>query len=400
MKKLLQHRIEHYTAAKEAKEKGIYPFFRPISSSQDTEVYIRGKKVLMFGSNSYLGLVTHPRVKEAACQAIHKYGTGCAGSRFLNGTLDIHLELENKLAAFTGKEGAIVFSTGFLANLGVMSCLTGRNDYLILDEYDHASIYDGTRLSFSRVIKYAHNDMEDLFKKLSRLPEEAVKIIAVDGIFSMEGDIARLPEIVAIAETFGATVIVDDAHSLGVIGENGSGTASHFNVTDQTDIITGTFSKSLASLGGFVASDNETIEYLKHHARALIFTASLPPASIASASTALDILREEPCHIENLWINTRYARHLLAEAGLDTGHSESPIIPIFIRDNEKTFAITQMLSEKVFVNPVISPAVPSDSSLLRFSLMSTHTFSQIEEAVEQISLACRKLKVNSQKEMV
>src|SRR5690606_26181025 len=253
MKKALHTRMAQYTLSNQFKEKGIYPFFRPISSSQDTEVIINGKKVLMFGSNSYLGLITHPRVKEAAQQAIRKYGTGCAGSRFLNGTLDIHVELEKKIAAFTGKEDALIFSTGFLANLGVMSCLTGRNDYLILDEYDHASIYDGTRLSFSRVIKYAHNNMDDLRRRLTALPEEAVKVIAVDGVFSMEGDLAKLPEIVAIAEEFGATVIVDDAHSLGVFGKNGSGTASHFGLDERVDIITGTFSKSLASVGGFVA---------------------------------------------------------------------------------------------------------------------------------------------------
>ena len=400
MKKALHARIAKYTIANQFKEKGIYPFFRPISSSQDTEVMINGKKVLMFGSNSYLGLITHPRVKEAAQEAIRKYGTGCAGSRFLNGTLDIHIALEKKIAAFTGKEDALIFSTGFLANLGVMSCLTGRNDYLILDESDHASIYDGTRLSFSRVIKYAHNNMEDLHRRLTALPEEAVKVIAVDGVFSMEGDLAKLPEIVAIAEEFKATVIVDDAHSLGVFGKNGSGTASHFGIDERLDIITGTFSKSLASVGGFVASDNETIDYIRHQARSLIFTASLPPASVASVSAAMDILVEEPHHMENLWANTRYAMHLLQEEGLDIGHTESPIIPIYIRDSDKTFAITQMLRDEVFVNPVISPAVPSESSLLRFSLMSTHTFDQIEEAVSKISAACKHVKVARREEVV
>jgi 8-amino-7-oxononanoate synthase len=385
MSKPLQARIASYTIAKEARERGVYPYFRPIESAQDTEVIIHGKRVLMFGSNSYLGLTNHPRIKEAAIKAIEKYGTGCAGSRFLNGTLDIHIELENRIAAFTGKQAALIFSTGFQVNLGVMSCLTGRNDYLILDEYDHASIYDGTRLSFSRVIKYAHNDMTDLARRLSMLPEEAVKIIAVDGIFSMEGDLAKLPEIVAIADQFGATLIVDDAHSLGVIGHKGAGTASHFNLNDQVDLITGTFSKSLASLGGFVAGDEATIDYLKHHARSLIFSASMTPASAASVIAALDILETEPQHMQQLWRNTHYAMHLLKEAGFDLGETESPIIPIYIRDNEKTFVATSLLQQQgIFVNPVVSPAVPSNASLLRFSLMATHTFSQIEEAVEKL----------------
>lgn len=401
MNKPLHARIASFSTARDARKKGIYPYFRPIESAQDTEVIIQGKKVLMFGSNSYLGLTNHPYIKERAQQAIEKYGSGCAGSRFLNGTLDIHIELEDKIAAFTGKQAALIFSTGFQVNLGVMSSLTSRNDYLILDEYDHASIYDGTRLSFSRVIKYAHNDMADLQRRLSSLPEESVKIIAVDGIFSMEGDIARLPEIVALAERFGATIVVDDAHSLGVIGHKGAGTASHFNLDNQVDIITGTFSKSLASLGGFVASDYETIDYLKHHARSLIFSASMTPASAASALAALEILETEPEHMQQLWSNTRYAMHLLQEEGFDIGHTESPIIPIYVRDNEKTFLITSMLhQEGVFVNPVVSPAVPSDSSLLRFSLMATHSFNQIEQAVEKLAQAFKKVGVLQIKERI
>ena len=401
MSKPLEARIASYAVAKEARNKGIYPYFRPIESAQDTEVIIHGKRVLMFGSNSYLGLTNHPHIKEAARKAIEKYGTGCAGSRFLNGTLDIHIELENRIAAFTGKQAALIFTTGFQVNLGVMSSLTGRNDYLILDEYDHASIYDGTRLSFSRVIKYAHNDMEDLARRLSVLPGESVKIIAVDGIFSMEGDVARLPEIVSIAEQFGCTIVVDDAHSLGVIGKKGAGTASHFNLDDQVDIITGTFSKSLASLGGFVASDNATIDYLKHHARPLIFSASMTPASTASAIAALDILETEPQHMEQLWGNTRYAMHLLKEEGFDIGNTESPIIPLYVRDNDKTFAITSMLHQQgVFVNPVVSPAVPSDASLIRFSLMATHTFSQIEEAVEKLASAFSRVGIRKIKERI
>ncbi len=396
MSKYLHERIAAFKTASIAKEKGIYPYFRPIESAQDTEVYIDNKRVLMFGSNSYLGLTNHPKVKEAAKKAVDKYGSGCAGSRFLNGTLDIHIELEERLASFLGKEAVVIFSTGFQVNLGVLSCLTGRNDYLLLDEYDHASIIDGARLSFSRIIKYAHNDMQDLEQKLCKLPEKSIKLIAVDGIFSMEGDIARLPEITALSKDYHGTVVVDDAHSLGVIGHYGSGTASHFNVTNEVDLITGTFSKSLASLGGFVAGETETIEYLKHHARSLIFSASMTPASTASVLAALDIIESEPEHIEKLWTNTHYAMRLLKQEGLDTGDTVSPIIPIYIRNNDHTFFITKILhDEGIFANPVVSPAVPSDSSLLRFSLMATHTFSQIEEAVEKISKAFKQVSLDS-----
>lgn len=386
MQKKLNQKISQFKDATLIKEQGLYPYFRAIESAQDTEVILDGKKVLMFGSNSYLGLTNHPRIKEAAQKAIEKYGTGCAGSRFLNGTLDIHLELERKLAEYVNKEAAVLFSTGFQVNLGILSCITGRNDYLILDEYDHASIIDGSRLSFSRVIKYAHNNMKDLEQKLSILPEESMKLIAVDGIFSMEGDIVKLPEIVELADKYGANIMVDDAHSLGVIGEQGSGTGSHFGLTDKVDLIMGTFSKSLASLGGFAAGDDATIDYLKHKARSLLFSASMPPASAASVIAALEIIQTEPEHIERLWANTNYAMDLLKEEGFDLGATESPIIPIYIRDNYKTFLLTKMLQEEgVFVNPVVSPAVPSDSSLIRFSLMATHTFSQIEEAVEKLA---------------
>ncbi|RYD55432.1 MAG: pyridoxal phosphate-dependent aminotransferase family protein [Sphingobacteriales bacterium] len=384
----LLDKVSAYTAAAEARKAGIYPYFRPISSGQDTEVMIDGKRVLMFGSNSYLGLTNDPRLKEAAKAAVEKYGTGCAGSRFLNGTLDIHVELEKRLAAYVGKEDAIIFSTGFQVNLGVLSSLTGRNDYLILDEYNHASLIDGSRLSFSRTIKYRHNNMEDLENKLKNLPDEAVKLIAVDGIFSMEGDIVKLPEIVALAQKYGANIMVDDAHSLGVIGENGAGTASHFGLTDNVDLIMGTFSKSLASLGGFIAADAPTIEYLKHHARSLIFSASMTPASVASVIAALDIIESEPEHIDRLWANTRYATRLLQEEGYDIGVTETPIIPIYIRDNEKTFLITKYLQDNgIFVNPVVSPAVPPDATLIRFSLMATHSFSQIDEAIDKLSKA-------------
>src|SRR6201996_9359610 len=388
MGKKLHDKIALFKDAEMARERGLYPFFRPIESGQDTEVFIDGKRVLMFGSNSYLGLTNHPKIKEASKKAIDKYGTGCAGSRFLNGTLDIHIDLENRLAKYVEKEAAVLFSTGFQVNLGVLSCITGRNDYLILDEYDHASLIDGSRLSFSKVIKYAHNDMQDLRRKLSILPEEAVKVIAVDGIFSMEGDIVKLPEIVEIADEFGANIIVDDAHSLGVIGRNGAGTASHFGLTDEVDMIMGTFSKSLASLGGFVAGDADLIDYLKHRARSLMFSASMPPASVASVIAAMDIIESEPERIQKLWDNTHYAMKLLLDEGFDLGPTESPILPIYVRDNDKTFMVTKLLQNAgVFVNPVVSPAVPSDSSLLRFSLMATHTFAQIDEAVEKITKA-------------
>lgn len=401
MQKRLQQKAAKYTAPAQAREQGIYPYFRPISSGQDTEVYINGKRVLMFGSNSYLGLTNHPKITEAAIAATRKYGTGCAGSRFLNGTLDIHEELEARLAAYVGKEAAVIFSTGFQVNLGALSCLTGRNDYLILDEYDHASIIDGSRLSFSKVIKYAHNDMADLRKKLSQLPEDAVKLIVVDGIFSMEGDIVKLPEMVDIADEFGASIMLDDAHSFGVIGEKGAGTASHFGLTDRVDIISGTFSKSLASLGGFLAADKAVIEFLKHHARSLIFSASMTPASAASVLAALDIIESEPERIEQLWANTRYATKLLLDEGFDLGPTETPIIPIYVRDNIKTFNLTCGLQEQgVFVNPVVSPAVPPDSTLIRFSLMATHTFPQIEEAIGKLTKLAKELNIATVKERV
>lgn len=401
MGKKLHDKIAQFKEANEVREMGAYPFFRPISSGQDTEVVIEGQRVLMFGSNSYLGLTNHPAIKEASKKAIDKYGTGCAGSRFLNGTLDIHIELENRLAAYVKKEAAVLFSTGFQVNLGVLSCITGRNDYLILDEFDHASIIDGSRLSFSRVIKYAHNDMADLQRKLNLLPEEAVKVIAVDGVFSMEGDIVKLPELVQIADKFGANIMVDDAHSLGVIGHKGAGTASHFGLTEDVDLIMGTFSKSFASLGGFIAADYATIDYLKHRARSLMFSASMTPGAVASVIAALDIIETEPERIQKLWDNTNYAMKILLDEGFDLGPTESPILPIYIRDNYKTFMVTKLLQDAgVFVNPVVSPAVPSDSSLLRFSLMATHTFDQIDEAIDKLVRVCKEVGVNTIKEKI
>lgn len=391
--------MKAYNVPQKIQQLGLYPYFRTIESEQDTVVKINGKDVLMFGSNSYLGLTNHPKLKEASKKAIDKYGSGCAGSRFLNGTLDLHIELEQRLAEFVGKEGALVFSTGYQVNLGVISSLTGRHDYLILDELDHACIIDGARLSFSKVLKYKHNDMESLEKILNKCEPDKIKLIAIDGVFSMEGDIVKLPEIVELAKKYNANIMVDDAHSLGVLGRNGRGTADHFGLTDDVDLIMGTFSKSLASIGGFIAASNDTINYLKHNARSLIFSASIAPANAASVIAALDLIQEEPERIDKVWENTRYALGLLKDAGFDTGHTETPIIPVFIRDDFKTFKITKMLLEEgVFVNPVVSPAVASSESLLRFSLMSTHTHDQIEEGVSKIVACAKKLGVLNNEE--
>ncbi len=376
------------------KDEGLYPYFRQISSDQDTAVRIDGKEVLMFGSNSYLGLTNHPHVKDSAKAAIDKYGSGCAGSRFLNGTLDIHEALEEKLARFLGKESALIFSTGFQANLGVVSSITGRHDYIIIDEADHASIYEGTRLSFSKVIKFKHNNPESLERILTSLPEEAIKLVIVDGVFSMEGDIARLPEIMALCQKYQAMIMIDDAHSLGVLGDEGRGTANHFGLTTQADIIMGTFSKSLASLGGFVAADANVIDHIKHTARSLIFSASATPASVASASAALDIMQLEPWRIDALWSNTRFATGYLQELGFDIGETQSPIIPIYIRDDNKTYQMAKMLmEERIFINPVVTPAVRSDASLVRFSLMATHTHDQIATAIEKIRKIAQRIDV-------
>jgi 8-amino-7-oxononanoate synthase len=348
----------------------------------------------MFGSNSYLGLTNHPKIKEAAKKAIDKYGTGCAGSRFLNGTLDIHIKLEERLADLVGKDGALCYSTGFQVNLGVVSALTGRRDHILLDELDHASIIEGSRLSFSKVLKYAHNDMAALEAKLKRCSHDSIKLIVVDGIFSMEGDIVRLPELVRLAGKYDATIMVDDAHAIGVIGKNGSGTASHFNLTDNVDLIMGTFSKSLASLGGFIASDKDTINYIKHNSRSLIFSASMTPASAASVLAAIDIMVSEPERIKHLWEITEYALRGFKEMGFDTGKSETPIIPLFIRDDIKSLLLTQaLLADGVFVNPVVSPAVPKEDCLIRYSLMATHTKEQVQISIEKITRAAKKLKI-------
>ncbi|HMS97434.1 MAG TPA: aminotransferase class I/II-fold pyridoxal phosphate-dependent enzyme [Saprospiraceae bacterium] len=389
---LLKQKMKAYDIPQKIMEMGLYPYFRMIESEQDTVVKINGKDVMMFGSNSYLGLTNHPKLKEAAKAAVDKYGSGCAGSRFLNGTLDLHIELENALASYVGKEGALVFSTGFQVNLGVISSIPGRHDYIILDDLDHACILDGARLSFARTLKYEHNNMQDLERILSKTDPDKIKLIAIDGVFSMEGDIAKLPEIVALAEKYNANIMVDDAHGLGILGPNGSGTAAHFGLTDKVDLIMGTFSKSLATIGGFIAADNDTINYLKHNARSLIFSASIAPANAAAVLAALEVIKEEPERITKLWDNTHRALKLIKDAGFDTGHTETPIIPIYIRDDYKTFQLTKMLQDDgVFVNPVVSPAVASTSSLIRFSLMATHTFDQIDQAIEKLVKISKKL---------
>ena len=390
----LSEKLERFTVPRDLKLAGIYPYFRPIEENNDTEVVIQGRRLLMFGSNSYMGLTNHPKVKEAAKKALDQYGSSCSGSRFLNGTSSLHIELEEKLAEFVGKEAALIFTTGFQTNLGTVASLTGRNGAIILDELDHASIIEGSRLSFSKVLKFAHNDMKDLEDVLLSLPREKIKMIVVDGIFSMEGDICDLPEITKLAKKYEALVMVDDAHALGVIGEAGRGTANHFGITDQVDLIMSTFSKSLASVGGFVAGSSDIINYLKHHSRPMIFSASIPPSAAAAALAALEIIQQEPGRLDVLWQNTNYISKAIREMGFDTNTSETPIIPIYIRDNFLTFKFTQRLFEEgVFVNPVVSPAVPSDSSLIRMSIMATHTRSHLDEALEKIEKVASELQV-------
>lgn len=373
---------------------GLYPYFRPIESEQDTLVKINGKDVLMFGSNSYLGLTNHPKLKEASKKAIDKYGSGCAGSRFLNGTLDIHLQLEEKIAKFVNKDASIVFSTGYQVNLGVISAIPGRHDFIILDELDHACIYDGTRLSYAKMKKYKHNDMASLEKILKSLPENVIKFVISDGVFSMEGDIAKLPRIVDLVKKYNAILMIDDAHGLGVLGKGGKGTVNHFNKTNDVNLIMGTFSKSLASIGGFIASDFDTINYLKHMARSLVFSASIAPSNAASVIAAIDIIESEPERIDKLWANTKYAKERLMAEGFNTGKSETPIIPIFVGNDMKTFQLTRFLQDKgVFVNPVIYPGVPKGDELIRFSLMATHTFDQIDQAIDNIVSIAKNLEI-------
>jgi 8-amino-7-oxononanoate synthase len=390
----LRSRLAQYQEPQRVKDLGVYPYFRAIESEQDTEVTMNGKKILMFGSNSYLGLTNHPKIKEASIEAIRKYGTGCAGSPFLNGTLDIHLELEEKLAKFVGKEKAIVYSTGFHTNIGVIPTIVGRGDHIIGDELNHASIVEGRRLSFASYHKYKHNDMSSLESVLQKLPYESIKLIVLDGVFSMEGDVADLPSVIKLSEKYNASVYVDEAHSLGVFGEGGRGICNHFGLTDKVDLIMGTFSKSLATIGGFIATDAETINYLKHHSRSYIFSASISPAATASVIAALDVIKQEPERLKNLWEITNYSLSAFRSLGFEIGPTETPIIPLYIRDMDKTFIITQELYEQgVFVNPVIPPACSPNDTLIRFSLMATHTKAQIDEAVDKLHAIFRKYEI-------
>lgn len=391
---LLREKMMKYDAPQRAKAAGIYPYFRAIESDQDTEVVINGKKVLMFGSNAYLGLTNHPKIVEAAITATQKYGTGMAGSRFLNGTLDIHIELERKLANFMNKDEAVVFSTGFSVNQGVLGCLTGREDYIIWDERDHASIIEGLRTSFSTKYKFRHNDMKSLENQLKRCNSQSVKLIVVDGVFSMEGDLANLPEIVKLATKYNANIMVDEAHSLGVLGRkySGKGVCDHFGLLDNVDLIMGTFSKSLASIGGFIAGDYSMINYIRHNARTNIFSASISPSATAAASAALDILKAEPDRVKRLWELTHYAINQFKDNGFELGPTSTPIMPLYVRDNDKTFLITKMLFEEgIFVNPVVSPGVAPGDTLIRFSLMATHTTQQIDFAIDSITKVFKKL---------
>ena len=389
--KLLQEKLSKYTEPQKAKAAGVYPYFRAISSEQDPEVIINGKKVMMFGSNCYSGLVNDPRIKEAAIEATRKYGTGLAGSPFLNGTIDLHKRLEAELADYMGKEDVMIYSTGFGVNLGVVSCLTGRNDYILWDEQDHASIIEGRRLSFSRQLKYKHNDMASLEEQLQKCDPEAVKLIVTDGVFSMEGDVADVKTITQLAKKYNAAVMVDEAHGIGVFGEGGRGVCHHFGVADDVDLIMGTFSKSFASLGGFIATDKEITNFLRHHSRSYIFTASITPASTAAALKALEIMKTEPERQQALWDVTNYALEGFRNMGCEIGNTSTPIIPLFIRDNMKTFAITtELLNEGVFVNPVVSPAVAPQDTLIRFSLMATHTKEQVQRALDAIEKVFKK----------
>ena len=381
----LQERYKHYREPQKYIEAGVYPYFRAITSKQGTEVDMEGHHVLMFGSNAYTGLTGDQRVIDAAKRALDKYGSGCAGSRFLNGTLDIHVQLEKELAEFVHKDATLCFSTGFSVNQGVLAQVVGKGDYIICDDRDHASIVDGRRLSFARQLHYKHNDMEDLERVLKALPQEAIKLIVVDGVFSMEGDLAKLPEIVALKKKYNGSVMVDEAHGLGVFGKQGRGVCDHFGLTDEVDLIMGTFSKSLASIGGFIASDKDTINYLRHTCRTYIFSASNTPAATAAAMEALHILQQEPERLENLWNVTKYALERFREEGFEIGDTESPIIPLYVRDIEKTFLVTKLAFDAgVFINPVIPPACAPQDTLVRFALMANHTKDEVDRGVKAL----------------
>ena len=379
----LQERYKSYREPQKYMAAGVYPYFREITSKQGTEVEMGGHEVLMFGSNAYTGLTGDQRVIDAAKAALDKYGSGCAGSRFLNGTLDLHVQLEKELAEFVHKDQTLCFSTGFSVNAGVLAVVVGRGDYIICDDRDHASIVDGRRLSFARQLHYKHNDMEDLENILKGLPHEAVKLIVVDGVFSREGDLANLPEIVKLKHKYNCSIMVDEAHGLGVFGKQGRGVCDYFGLTDEVDLIMGTFSKSLASIGGFIASDNDTINYLRHTCRTYIFSASNTPAATAAAMEALHILKQEPERIEHLWDVTRYALSRFREEGFEIGETESPIIPLYVHDVEKTFTVTKLAFDNgVFINPVIPPACAPQDTLVRFALMATHTKEEVEKGVQ------------------
>ncbi len=379
----LQERYKSYRIPQKYMAEGVYPYFREITSKQGTEVEMAGHKVLMFGSNAYTGLTGDQRIIDAAKKALDKYGSGCAGSRFLNGTLDLHVQLEKELAEYIGKDETLCFSTGFFVNSGVLAVVVGRGDYIICDDRDHASIVDGRRLSFARQLHYKHNDMEDLENILKGLPHEAVKLIVVDGVFSMEGDLANLPKIVELKHKYNCSIMVDEAHGLGVFGKEGRGVCDHFGLTDEVDLIMGTFSKSMASIGGFIASDKDTINYLRHTVRTYIFSASNTPAATAAALEALHIIKKEPERIEKLWKVTNYALKRFREEGFEIGETESPIIPLYVHDVDKTFQVTKLAFDNgVFINPVIPPACAPQDTLVRFALMATHTAEQVERGVQ------------------
>lgn len=379
----LQERYKSYRIPQKYMAEGVYPYFREITSKQGTEVEMAGHKVLMFGSNAYTGLTGDQRIIDAAKKALDKYGSGCAGSRFLNGTLDLHVQLEKELAEYIGKDETLCFSTGFFVNSGVLAVVVGRGDYIICDDRDHASIVDGRRLSFARQLHYKHNDMEDLENILKGLPHEAVKLIVVDGVFSMEGDLANLPKIVELKHKYNCSIMVDEAHGLGVFGKEGRGVCDHFGLTDEVDLIMGTFSKSMASIGGFIAGDKDTINYLRHTVRTYIFSASNTPAATAAALEALHIIKKEPERIEKLWKVTNYALKRFREEGFEIGETESPIIPLYVHDVDKTFHVTKLAFDNgVFINPVIPPACAPQDTLVRFALMATHTEEQVERGVQ------------------
>ncbi len=391
----LFEKCRNYTTAKEVMAAGFYPYFRVVESAQDPEVTVAGKTMIMLGSNNYLGLTNHPKVKEAAVEAVKKYGSGCAGSRFLNGTLDIHVKLEEKLAAFFRKDAALTFSTGYQTNLGIISALAGKDDVVVIDKLDHASIIDACRLSFAEVRKFRHNDMDSLEFVLQECGNRG-KLVVVDGVYSMEGDIAPLPDIVRVCKKYGARIMVDDAHGIGVLGKTGRGTAEHFGLEKEVDVIMGTYSKSLASIGGFAAADEDVIHYMKHHSRPLIFSASPPPASVASVIAALDIIDREPERRERLWHNTDKMMKAFKQMGFDTGVAETPIIPLMMGEMERTFMMWKTLNEEgVFANPVVPPAVPQGRCMIRTSYMATHTDEMLDRVLAIVGGAGRKLGVIS-----